>query len=75
MKIQIIREKNNLIWLFHKNLKINAVLENVFKCKIRHGFFSVKTFTEIIILFQQSSCLVGFFKIAWVLIVKVCVEV
>ena len=53
MKIQIIREKNNLIWLFHKNLKINAVLENAFKCKIRHVFFSVKTFTEII--FYSSS--------------------
>ena len=47
------REKNNLIWLFHKNLKINAVLENAFKCKIRHVFFSVKTFTEII--FYSSS--------------------
>ena len=50
-------------WKMHLNAKFSTAF---FVCKNLHGNY---------ILFQQPSCLVGFFKVAWVLVVKVCVEV
>lgn len=69
----------------HPEVQNNEVLEfygdeilDFFVTKIMQNparLFFCKNFHRNNILFQQSSCLVGFFKITWVLIVKVCVEV